>query len=43
MLNYNLFTFIEMCPLLESDRFDTKCSHNRKYANCSNIYGYPIQ
>jgi len=37
MFNYNLFAFIEMCPPLESDSLDFKCSHNGKYANCSNL------
>jgi len=25
-----------MCPPLESDSLDIKCSHNGNYANCSN-------
>jgi len=25
-----------MCPPLESDRLDIKCSHNGEYSNCSN-------
>ena len=25
-----------MCPPLESDSLDIKCTHNGKYANCSN-------
>jgi len=37
MFDYNLFTFIEMCPPLKSDTLDIKCSHNGKYANCSNV------
>eukprot|EP00102_Acyrthosiphon_pisum_P021358 XP_016658568.1 PREDICTED: complement C1s-A subcomponent isoform X2 [Acyrthosiphon pisum] len=27
----------KMCPPLESDSLDIKCSHNGKYANCSNL------
>jgi len=26
-----------MCPPLESNSLDIKCSHNGKYANCSNL------
>ena len=26
-----------MCPPLESDSLNIKCSHNGKYANCSNL------
>jgi len=26
-----------MCPPLESDSLDIKCSHNGRYANCSNL------
>jgi len=26
-----------MCPPLEADSLDIKCSHNGKYANCSNL------
>ena len=37
MIDYNLFTFVEMCPPLESESLDIKCSHNGKYANCSNL------
>jgi len=37
MTDYNLFMFIEMCPPLESDSLDIKCSHKCKYANCSNL------
>ncbi|XP_016663995.1 uncharacterized protein LOC100570872 isoform X1 [Acyrthosiphon pisum] len=28
--------FLKMCPPLESDSLDIKCTHNGKYANCSN-------
>jgi len=37
MFDYNLFTFIEMCPPLLSDGLNIKCSYNGKYANCSNL------
>jgi len=37
MFDHNLFTFIEMCPPLESDSLDIKCSHNGDHANCSNL------
>jgi len=37
MFDNNSFTFIEMCPPLISDSLDIKCSHNGKYANCSNL------
>ncbi|XP_022182774.1 uncharacterized protein LOC111042453 isoform X2 [Myzus persicae] len=28
---------LKMCPPLESNSLDIKCSHNGKYANCSNL------
>jgi len=37
VFDYNLFTFIEMCPPLLLDSLDIKCTHNGKYANCSNV------
>ena len=37
MFDCNLFSFVEMCPPLESDSLDFKCSFNGKYASCSNL------
>ncbi|XP_016655958.1 modular serine protease isoform X2 [Acyrthosiphon pisum] len=34
--NFDKLCF-KMCPPLESDSLDIKCSHNCKYANCSNL------
>jgi len=35
MFDFNLFTFIEMCPPLESNSLDIICSHKGKHVNCS--------